>query len=201
VADLYYLDREQILDLEGWAEKSTDSLFSALEASKSRPLARVLTALGIRGVGGTVAQILVPHFPSLDELSAASVDELEAIEGLGPITAQRIVEWFQRPRHRQIVEKMRNAGVKLETNTEDTPVAGEQTLSGFSFVITGTLPTLSRQEAKTLIEAHGGRVTGSVSGKTDFLLAGASPGSKLRKAESLGVPIVDEEKLREMMRQ
>ena len=201
VADLYYLDREQILQLEGWAEKSTDSLFSALEASKSRPLARVLTALGIRGVGGTVAQILVAHFTSLDALAAASVDELEAIEGLGPITAQRIVEWFQRPRHRQIVEKMRSAGVKLKADTEDTPAAGEQTLSGFSFVITGTLPTLSREEAKTLIEAHGGRVTGSVSGNTDFLLAGASPGSKLRKAESLGVPIVDEEKLREMIRQ
>lgn len=200
VADLYYLGREQVLALDGWAEKSTDSLFSALEASKSRPLSRVLIALGIRGVGGTVAQILVARYPSLDALASTFVEELEAIDGVGPITAQRLLEWFQRPRHRQIVEKLRRAGIKLEQETEDKEVSHEQSLLGFTFVITGTLPTLNRQEAKALIETHGGRVTGGVSGKTDFLLAGESPGSKLRKAESLGVPIIDEEVLKEMTR-
>jgi DNA ligase (NAD+) len=200
VADLYYLERERVLTLEGWAEKSTDALFAALEASKSRPLARVLTALGIRGVGGAVAQSLVTHYPSLDALASASVDELEAIEGMGPITAQRIVEWFQRPRHQEIVKKLRRAGVKLEEEeTEARAKAGEQPLAGLTFVITGTLPTLSRQEAKSLIETYGGRVTGGVSSKTSYLLVGESPGSKLRKAESLGVPSIDEKTLHEMI--
>jgi DNA ligase (NAD+) len=200
VADLYYLDREQVLALEGWAEKSTDALFAALEASKNRPLARVLTALGIRGVGTTVAELLVPHYPSLDELAATSVEELQSIEGMGPITAQRIVEWFQRPRHREIVEKLRRADVKLaeeERDAQETP--GAQLLAGLTFVITGTLPTLTREEARSLIEAYGGKVTGSVSGNTSYLLAGESPGSKLRKAQSLDIPVIDEATLREMI--
>jgi DNA ligase (NAD+) len=200
VADLYTLDRERVLALDGWAEKSTDALFSALEASKQRPLARVLAALGIRGVGTTVAELLVAHYPSLDGLAAASVEDLEAIEGMGPITAQRLVEWFQRPRHREIVEKLGRGGVRLaEEGGERREEGGAQPLDGLTFVITGTLPTLSRAEAKALIEDQGGKVTGSVSGKTSYLLAGESPGSKLRKAQSLGVPIVDEAALREMV--
>jgi DNA ligase (NAD+) len=200
VADLYYLDREQVLSLEGWAEKSTDALFAALEASKSRPLTRVLTALGIRGVGTTVAQLLVAHYPSLNALASAPVEELEAIEGLGPITAQRIVEWFQRPRHQEIIGKLRSAGVRLVEERENTgEETVEQPLTGLIFVITGTLPTLSRQDAKALIEAHGGQVTGSVSSKTSYLLVGESPGSKLRKAQSLGVPTIDEATLREIV--
>jgi DNA ligase (NAD+) len=200
VADLYNLDREEVLALEGWAEKSTTALFDALEASKRRPLARVLAALGIRGVGTAVAELLVAHYPSLDALAAASVEALQAIAGLGPVTAQRVVEWFQRPRHREIVEKLRQAGVQLaEERAEGPAAASEQPLAGLTFVITGTLPTLSRQEAKALIEAHGGKLTGSVSGKTSYLLLGQSPGSKLRKAQSLGVPTVDEATLREMI--
>jgi DNA ligase (NAD+) len=202
VADLYALDREQVLALEGWAEKSTDALFAALEASKSQPLARTLTALGIRGVGTTVAQMLVAHYPSLDALASASVEDLEAIEGMGPITAQRVVEWFQRPRPREIVEKLRRARVKLEdTESRDRALEarGELPLAGLTFVITGTLPSLSRRDAKALIESQGGKVTGSVSGKTSYLLTGESPGSKLRKAESLGVPTIDEPTLRNMI--
>jgi DNA ligase (NAD+) len=199
VADLYDLHREQVLALEGWAEKSTDALFAALEASKNQPLARVLTALGIRGVGTTVAELLVAHYPSLDELAAASVEELQSIEGMGPITAQRIVEWFQRPRHREIIDKLRRAGVRLEEVADTAREAtGARPLTGLTFVITGTLSTLTRNEAKSLIEAHGGKVTGSVSSKTSYLLVGESPGSKLRKAESLGVPAIDEAALREM---
>jgi DNA ligase (NAD+) len=200
VADLYNLDREQVLALEGWAEKSTDALFAALEASKNRPLARALAALGIRGVGTTVAELLVSHHPSIEALAAASVEELQAIEGMGPVTAQRVVEWFQRPRHREIVEKLRRAGVRMaEAETRDLGAGDEQPLAGLAFVITGTLPNLSRSEARALIEAHGGKVVGSISGKTSYLLVGASPGSKLRKAESLGVPTIDEAALRQLL--
>lgn len=199
VADLYDLDREQVLVLEGWAQKSTDALFDAVEASKNQPLARVLTALGIRGVGTTVAQMLVDHYPSLDALAYASVDELEAIEGMGPVTAQRVVEWFARPRHQEIIEKLRSSGVKMEEAVEEREARGEGPLMGLTFVITGTLPTMSRSEAKALIEAYGGKVTGSVSGRTDYLLAGGSPGSKLNKAQDLGVSIIDETRLREMI--
>lgn len=199
VADLYYLEREQVLALEGWAEKSTDALFMALESSKTRPLARVLTALGIRGVGGTVAEMLVNHYPSIDALAGASAEELEAIEGMGPITAQRVVEWFQRSRHREIIGKLRDAGVRLKEEREEREDdRSDQPLAGLTFVITGTLPTLSRSDAKALIEAHGGKVVGSVSSKTSYLLVGESPGSKLRRAEGLGVPIIDEAALREM---
>ncbi len=200
VADLYNLRREQILKLEGWAAKSTDALFEGLQASKSRPLARVLAALGIRGVGITVAELLVAHYPSLDALAAATVAELQAIEGMGPVTAQRVVEWFQRPRHREIVEKLRRAGVRLAEERDEGPkTKDELPLAGLTFVITGALPTLSREEAKALIEAHGGKVTGSVSSKTSYVLVGASPGSKLDKAHSLGVPALDEAGLREMI--
>jgi len=200
VADLYNLDREQVLALEGWAEKSTDALFAALEASKNRPLARILAALGIRGVGTTVAELLVSHYPSIDALATASVEELQAIEGMGPVTAQRVVEWFQRPRHREIIAKLRHAGVRMEeAETRDREARDEQPLAGLTFVITGTLPTMSRNEAKALIEAHGGNVTGSVSAKTSYLLVGESPGSKLRKAESLGVLTIDEATLRQML--
>ena len=200
VADLYYLEREQVLALEGWAEKSTDALFVALESSKTRPLARVLTALGIRGVGGAVAEMLVNRYPSIDALSGASTEDLQAIEGMGPITAQRIVEWFQRSRHREIVEKLRKAGVSLRQEREQREGdRGGQPLAGLTFVITGTLPTLARREAKGLIEAYGGKVTGGVSGKTSYVLVGESPGSKLRRAESLGVPTIDEAQLLEMI--
>ncbi len=199
VADLYFLDQDEVLSLEGWADKSTDALFEALEASKSRPLARVLTALGIRGVGTTIAQLLVGHYPSLQALAAASVEELEAIEGMGPITARRIVEWFARPRHRRIIEKLDQAGVRLAREQTEPTRDQERPLDGLTFVITGTLPTLSRREAKALIQEHGGRVTGGVSGKTDYLLLGQSPGSKLDKAQALGVPAIDEAGLRQLI--
>ncbi|MGD9099014.1 MAG: NAD-dependent DNA ligase LigA [Anaerolineae bacterium] len=198
VADLYDLDPQRVLALEGWAQKSTDALFEALEASKERPLARLLTALGIRHVGVAVAELLVARFPSLDALAAASVEDLEAIEGMGPVTAQRVVEWFQRPRHREIVKKLREAGVRM-TEEQEEEKEKRLPLAGLTFVITGTLPTLSRTEARDLIQAHGGKVTESVSGKTNYLVAGESPGSKLRKAQERGVQVLDEAGLREMI--
>jgi len=197
-ADLYSLKPEDLLPLEGFAEKSVTNLLAAIEATRERPLARVIAALGIRGVGFTVAQLLAAHYRSLDELAAAGRDELESIEGLGPHTAGAIVEWFARPRNQAFVDKLRRAGVRLEQEAPAVPVEGP--LDGLTFVITGTLPTMSREEATRFVERHGGRVTGSVSGKTSYLLVGDSPGgSKYRKAQQLEVPMIDEARLVEMV--
>jgi len=196
-ADLYYLKRDDLLLLEGFAEKSVDNLLAAIAASKERPLAQVLAALGIRGVGGTVAQLLTRHYASLDALAAAGREELEDIEGMGPHTAGAIVEWFGHRPNREFVEKLRRAGVRLEQEKPSAPAAGS--LVGLTFVITGTL-SRPRQEVAEMIERHGGKVTGSVSRKTDYLVAGESPGgSKYRKAQQLGTPIVDEARLMEMV--
>jgi len=200
VADFYYLKREDILALEGFAEKSTDNLLAAIEASKNRPLWRLLVALGIRYVGSTVAQLLTQYYHSIDELMATTQEELEAIPGLGPQTARSIVEWFANPRHRALIEKLRRAGVRMEEREEREERERPRPLEGLTFVITGTLPGLSRQEAKALIEAHGGKVTGSVSRKTDYLVVGENPGgTKYRKAQELGVPMIDAAKLMEMI--
>jgi DNA ligase (NAD+) len=197
-ADLYILKPEDLLPLEGFAEKSVDNLLSAIEASKERPLAQVIAALGIQGVGGTVARLLAGHYRALDELAAASREELERIPGMGPQTAGAIVEWFARPRNREFVEKLRRAGVKLEQEAPAAPVEGP--LAGLAFVITGTLPTMSREEASQLIERHGGRVTGSVSRRTDYLVVGEAPGgTKYRKAQQFEVPMIDEARLLEMI--
>jgi DNA ligase (NAD+) len=201
-ADLYSLKdkREALLSLEGFAEKSVDNLLAAIEATKERPLAQVLAALGIRGVGWTIAQLLAQHYRSLDGLAVASQEELEAIEGMGPHTGGAIVEWFERARNRTFVEKLRRAGVKLEQEAPTGPMEGA--LSGLSFVITGTLPTMSRDEASKLIERHGGKVTGSVSRNTNYLVVGESPGgSKYRKAQQLETPMIDEARLLEMIGQ
>jgi DNA ligase (NAD+) len=197
-ADLYYLQREDLLPLEGFAEKSVTNLLAAVEATKERSLAQVFSALGIRGVGFTVAQSLAQHYPSLDELAAAGLEELQAIEGLGPHTAGATVEWFARPRNEKFIDKLRQAGVKLEQEAPAVPAGGP--LAGLTFVITGTLPTMSREDATRLIERHGGKVTGSVSRRTDYLLVGESPGgTKYRKAQQLEVPLIDEARLREMV--
>jgi DNA ligase (NAD+) len=192
VADFYYLKREDILNLEGFAEKSTDNLLEAIEASKKRPLWRLVTALGIRYVGSVVSKILTKHYPSLEELMRASERELEAIEGIGPRIAESVVEWFSRPLHIKIIEKLRRAGVRMKEERKEK----ERVLEGKVFVITGTLPSMSREEAKELIERYGGKVTSSVSRRTDYLLVGESPGAtKYNKALSLGVPMIEEEEL------
>jgi DNA ligase (NAD+) len=196
VADLYLLSRDQLLGLEGFAEKKADNLLASVEASKAQPLGRLINALGIRGVGAVMANDLTRYYPTLDALAAATVEELQAIEGVGPSTAQALVDWFARPRNRELIAKLKAAGV---WPVAETRVVGAQPLAGFVFVITGTLPTLSREEASALIEAHGGKVTGSVSKKTNYLLAGENAGSKLTKAQELNVPILDEAQLRAML--
>jgi len=198
VADLYALTKEDLLKLEGFADKRADNLLRAIDASRDRPLWRVLTALGIRGVGTKAAQVLTTHYRSLDTLMATTAEELQEIEGIGPRTAKDILDYFSRPRHRQLIEKLRRYGVRLE----DQPVTaqGPAPLQGMTFVITGTLPSMSREAATALIQQYGGKVTGSVSKNTTYLVVGDKPGAnKLTAAQRLGVPMLDEAGLRRLI--
>ena len=183
--------------MEGFAEKKAENLLRGIDAAKERPLSRLLAALGIPYVGVVVAAVLARHFASVDALAAASREELEAIEGIGPRIAEAVVDWFRRPRHIQIIDKLRRAGVRL---AEEAPLpVGTQPLAGLTFVITGTL-SRPREEIAALIERHGGKVAGSVSGHTDYVIVGQSPGgAKLRRAQELGRPIIDESGLTELL--
>jgi len=187
--DLYALTREQLLELEGYADKGTDGLIAAIEASKTQPLSRLLHALGIRHVGSIAAQLLAQHFGTMDALVSASADDILSVHGIGATIANGVVAYFSDPAGRALVEKLRLRGVNF---TEPRAVVAGGPLSGQTAVITGTLPALSRAKATAIIEAAGGRVTGSVSKSTSFLVAGEEAGSKLEKAKSLGVEIIDE---------
>ena len=195
LADVFYLDASKLLAQEGYGEKRVANLMAAIEAAKARPPARLLTALGIQGVGEVVAEDLMAHFASLDALAAAPVDELQAIPGIGPVLAQSIVDWFSREPNRRVIEKLKAAGVTI-ARVKTEVKAEAQPLAGLTFVITGTLPTMSRDAARELIKAHGGKVTDSVSKNTSYLVAGEAAGSKLDKANQLGVPVIDEAALR-----
>lgn len=197
LADIYRLDLNSLLELEGFAQKKAENLLGAIEASKEQDLSRLINALGIRGVGETLASTLATQFGDLDALAEADQPGLESIEGIGPNIAQAIRDWFRIPSNQEMLGKFKTSGLwpEAERADEGTP----KPLAELTFVITGTLPGLSRREARTLIEGHGGRVTGSVSGKTDYLLLGDSPGSKLDKARDLGVPQIDEAGLRRLI--
>ncbi|NDJ85426.1 MAG: NAD-dependent DNA ligase LigA [Chloroflexi bacterium] len=188
-ADIFALQADDLLALEGFAEKKVENLLASIVAAKDRPLARLLGSLGIRGVGGTIAVLLVNHFHTLDAIAVATPEELEAVEGLGPILAETIAGWFSEPRNQQLITKLKAAGVRMEEKPEE-PIA--DTLAGLTFVLTGTLPTLKRDEAKTLIESHGGKISSSVSKKTSYVVVGDAAGSKLTKAQQLNIPILDE---------
>lgn len=195
-ADVFSLTAEPLLELEKFGEKRTENLLKAIEAAKQRPLTRVLTALGIDGVGETVAESLAAHFGSLDALTAAAPDAIQQIDGIGPILAQNIAAWFGVPRNQTVIEKLRAAGV---TFSAQAAAPESDKLAGLTFVLTGTLPTLSREQAEGIIKSHGGKVSGSVSKKTSYVLVGDSPGSKAEKAAQLGVPIISEARLLEMV--
>lgn len=195
-ADVYLLTADQLLGLEGFAQKKVDNLLAAVDASRTRPLPRVLAALGIRGVGETVAALLVGHYPSMDLLMQASQDDLQTIEGLGPQISLSIVEFFADARNRALIDKLRQGGVKMEAEVK---ARASDRLAGLTFVLTGTLPTLTREEASELIELHGGKTVGSVSKRTSYVLAGEAAGSKLDKARELGVPVIDEAGLRALI--
>jgi len=197
VADLYTLKKEDLLALEGFAEKKADNLLAAIAASRARPLARLLNGLGIRGVGEVLAAELARRYPSLDALMAAPQEALEALEGVGPNIAAAIVDWFSRPLNRRLLDKLKAAGVWPQ-EAASRPAAAGRPLEGLTFVITGVLPGMSRAEAKAFIQQHGGRVTSSVSRRTDYLLAGENPGSKLDKARALGVPVIGAAELRRL---
>lgn len=189
IADLYYLNRDDLLGLEGFAEKKADNLLASIDASRVRPLPRILAALGIPGVGNTVAALLLDHFKSLETLMDAPVEAIEEIHGMGPHTAASIVEFFAHDHNRVLVDKLKTGGIEMAP-PEDTTVSSA--LEGLTFVLTGTLPAMTRDEARTMIESHGGKVTGSVSKNTDYVVAGEAAGSKLDKAQKLGVPVIDE---------
>jgi DNA ligase (NAD+) len=193
VADLYALTPRQLLQLEGFAEKSAEQLVASITASKTQPLSRLLFGLGIRHVGATAAELLAREFRTMDALSAASEERIASVHGIGDVIAHSVTDYFRDRTTMQLIEKLR---VRQLTFEEPEGVAGDGVLRGQTVVITGTLPSLSRQQAAALIEQHGGRITDSVSKKTTFVLAGDSPGSKLEKARSLGVEVIDEAELR-----
>ena len=188
IADLYSLTEEQLLSLDRIGKKTADALLAEIEKSKSAPLNRVLFGLGIRFVGERTAQLLAEEFGAMDELIKASAEELERVNEVGPRVAQAIREFFDEEKNRALIEKLRAAGL---TFTAEKRKKTSQ-LKGLTFVLTGTLPNLTREDAKAKIEAAGGRVSGSVSKKTDFVVAGEDAGSKLDKARELGVKVLDE---------
>ncbi|NMC54391.1 MAG: NAD-dependent DNA ligase LigA [Chloroflexi bacterium] len=195
VADLYGLTKEQLLGLEGFADKKAENLLASIDASRQRPLARLITALGIRGIGEVGAGDLAKKYADLDALSQAGSVELQTIEGIGPNIAEAIVDWFAQPANQALVKKLKAYGVWPSGAPAAATSAAGQVLQGLNFVITGTLPTYSRDEAKELIQAAGGKVVGSVSKNTDYLLCGEAAGSKLEKAQELGIKIIDEAEL------
>jgi DNA ligase (NAD+) len=189
-ADLYKLGVVALAALDRMAEKSAANLLDAIEASKQTTLARFIFALGIRNVGERTAKDLARHFGSLDRLLAADAARLQQVPDVGPVVASSMAHFFAEPHNREVIEQLRAAGVRWEEGEAQASVSGR--LAGKVFVLTGTLPTLSREQAGGLIEAAGGKVSGSVSKKTDFVVAGSEAGSKLEKAQRLGVAIIDE---------
>jgi DNA ligase (NAD+) len=197
VSDLYHLTKEQLLSLERMGEKSAAKLLRNIEESRKAPLDRVISGLGIPFVGERTAQLLARHFGSLDRLMSATVEELERVEEVGPKVAQAIHNFFSEPRNRELVERLRQAGLRFEHH--ETRTGGR--LQGMTFVLTGTLKSMSREEAIERIEAAGGKVTSAVSKKTRYVVAGEDPGSKLDKARELGVPVIGEAELLEMLQE
>jgi DNA ligase (NAD+) len=193
-ADLYRLKADDLMRLEGFADISAGNLVASIEDSKALPLSRLLFALGIRHVGGSAAQLLARRFENLDALMRAERSEIAAVHGIGETTADAVVAFFADEKNRGLVERLREAGLDL---TEPVERAERSSLAGRTFVVTGT-HAVSRTELTSFIERHGGRVTGSVSKSTDFLVAGESPGSKLDRARELGVEVIDEPALREL---
>jgi len=208
VADIYKLTREAILEAVTKKDRKTekeppgkiaDNLLAAIAASKNQPLSRLITALGIRGVGEVSARDLAAHFGNLDALSKATADDLQQIEGIGPNIAEAIVDWFARPANQKVLKKLKSVGLWPVMKVGAKRASPEGKLTGLTFVVTGTLPTFSRDGVKEFIESNGGKVTDSVSKKTSYLVLGEEPGSKFEKAKSLGVKIIGEEELKKLV--
>jgi DNA ligase (NAD+) len=199
VSDLYRLRLEKLLDLEGFAEKKAENLLEAIENSKNQSLARLITALGIRGVGEVVAATLANRFGSVDALGAAGLADLEEIPGIGPNIAQAIIDWFSLDGNQLIIQSLRDNGVWPKVDLDHFGAESPKPFSGKSFVLTGKLERFTRQELKEILISLGASVPGSVSGKTDYLVVGENPGSKLTKAQELGVTILTEGELQDLI--
>jgi DNA ligase (NAD+) len=195
VADIYELTKKDLLSLERFADKSAQNILDEIENSKQLPLERVIYGLGIRFVGERTAQFLAEHFGSMDAIASASVEDLQNVDEVGPRIADSIAEFFSIAANRKLVDRLREAGLTLKGAKKERGTK----LAGKTFVLTGTLKTYSRDEAKKLIEAAGGKVTGSVSKKTDYVIAGEDAGSKLEKAKELGVPVIGEGEMKAML--
>ena len=198
VADIYDLTAEQLQELEGFGETSAGNLVDAIEESKGQPFGIVLFALGLEGVGYVTAQALAEHFGTVDALVRASTEKIEEVEGVGPILAEQLREDLSEKENLELIDRLRERGLRLELSEAERRAEGGP-LEGRTFVLTGTLPEISRDEATKLIRRAGGKVTGSVSKKTDYVVAGDSPGSKLARAEELGVDVIDEAALRDLL--
>lgn len=196
IADIYGLDETKLLSLERIGKKSADNLLREIDASKKLPLERVILGLGIRFVGERTAELLAEHFGSMDTFMNAGFDELQQVTEVGPRVGEAITEFFSEPRNRELVERLRKAGLRFEGEKKERGTK----LAGKTFVLTGTLPNLSRDEAKKMIEDAGGKVSGSVSKKTDYVVAGSDPGSKLDKARDLKVAVIDEDVFRSLLK-
>ncbi len=196
-SDLYYLKKEDVVMLDKMGEKSADNLKEAIEKSKERDLANLIFALGIRQVGAAAGKSLAKHFKTLDNFMAAGEEELSAILDIGPITAKNIINYMDESQNIENIERLKSAGVNTESLEEES---GDDRFSGKTFVLTGTLPTYTRDEASAIIEKMGGKVSGSVSKKTSFVLYGEEAGSKLQKAKDLGITLITEEDFLEMIK-
>lgn len=199
-ADLYRLSIEDFLTLERTGQKSAENAWQAIQKSKEQPLFRLINALGIRHVGQETAILLANHYGSLEKLAETTLEELTELNGIGEKVAESIFVFFGDPGSQQLIAELKELGLTLDSGKNETP-AGAQPFQDQSFVITGTLPTLGREEASALIRRYGGKVSGSVSKKTDYVLVGENPGSKFAKAQQLGVKILDEQKLLAMIRE
>ena len=198
-ADLYDLHTRQeiILSLDRWGKKSTQNLFNAIEGSKARPFSRVIYALGIRHIGASIAQLLVDNFITIEQLIGATETDLQSIQGIGPQIAESVVRFFTNEHNRRIVKRLKMAGVQMLEKKKRARTS--QQLSNKSFVLTGTLATMTREEAKQRIESLGGKVVSSISKKTDIVVVGTDAGSKLEKAKTLGILLLDEQKFLNML--
>jgi len=200
VADLYDLTVEQLQSLERMGTKSAEKLVRAIAVSKQKPLSKVLYGLGIRHVGSAIANLLTEHFRSVEQLAQASPEAIAAVHGIGTEIAQSVVQWFAEPHHQQLLKALAKHGISL--SAPDTPIPSKTSagkLTGKTLVITGTLPTLKRETAKEMIESAGGKVSESVSSKTSYLVVGADAGAKLAKAQKLGIPLLSENELLQLL--
>ena len=199
-ADLYDLTAERLMSLERMGKKLAEKLVSAIAQSKNQPYSRVLYGFGIRHVGSVNAQLLTERFANVEDLATVSAAGIEGVYGIGPEIAQSVYQWFRVPANQSLIARLKTAGLQLQSEVKtQNPADQNLQLAGKTFVLTGTLPTLKRDEAKDLIQKAGGKVTSSVSAKTDYVVVGEDAGSKLEKAQSLGIELLSEAELLELL--